>query len=296
MEIRVLRYFLESARLGNITRAAERLHVTQPTLSRQLKSLEEELGKKLFVRGSTRIHLTDEGRLLKERAEDILGMVDRMAAEFKERADFVGGDLHIGCAESQGIRYLAQAVHHLQQQYPRIRLHLHSGNAESVTGRLDRGLLEFAVIVRDVDVSRYNSLSIPYHDAWGVIMRQDDPMAEKTSISLDDLMAMPLICSREGLVADHPKWFGDRMDKLNVVATYNLLFNAAVMVREGIGYALSFDRLVDTGPQSGLCFRPLEPTLLAPMFLVWRKHQTFTVTGQLFLDEMRCRLEQDAGV
>lgn len=286
MEIRVLRYFLESARTGSITRAAERLHVTQPTLSRQLKGLEEELGKKLFVRGSASIRLTDEGRLLKERAEDILSMVDRTAAEFKALDDFAGGDLYIGCAESQGIRHLARVVHGLQAQYPRIRLHLHSGNASNVTERLDRGLLEFAVIVRDVDASRYNSLVIPHHDTWGLIMRQDDPMASKATVSLDDLMDMPLICSQEGMVADHPKWFGDRMDKLNIVATYNLLFNAAIMVHEEIGYALSFDQLVDTSPQSGLCFRPLEPTLLAPMYLIWRKHQTFTPVGQLFLEAL----------
>ncbi len=295
MEIRVLRYFLESARTGSITRAAERLHVTQPTLSRQLKGLEEELGKKLFVRGSTSIRLTDEGRLLKERAEDILSMVDLTAAEFKVLDDFAGGDLHIGCAESQGIRHLARAVHHLQQRYPRIRLHLHSGNAENVTERLDRGLLEFAVIVRDVDASRYNSLEIPHHDAWGLILRQDDPMAAKAAVRLEDLMAIPLICSRQSLESEYPKWFGDSMDKLNIVATYNLLFNAAVMVREGLGCALGFDHLVDTGPESGLCFRPLEPALLTPMHLVWRKHQTFTPAGQLLLDEMHHQFKTGQG-
>lgn len=297
MKIRVLRYFLETARLGSITRAAERLYVTQPTLSRQLKALEDELGKQLFERGSTSIRLTDEGRLLKERAEDILSMVDRTTAEFKALDDFTGGELYIGCAESQGIRYIARAVHHLQAQYPRIRLHLHSGNAENVCERLDRGLLEFAVIVRDVDVMRYNCIEIPHRDTWGLIMRQDDLLAEKTTITLDDLIGVPLICSREGMTAEHPKWFGDRMDQLNIVATYNLLFNAAIMVREGMGCALSFDQLVDTGIGSGLCFRPLEPTLLAPMYLIWRRHQTFTPVGQRFLDALKRQFEggiQDA--
>ena len=293
MEIRVLRYFLESAREGSITRAAERLHVTQPTLSRQLKALEEELGKKLFVRSSFSIHLTDEGRLLKERAEDILGMVDRTKAEFKRLDEFTGGDLYIGCAESVGLRHLASAVKTLQKQYPRIRLHLHSGNAEGVMERLDKGLLEFAIVVRDVDASRYNSLTFPHQDVWGLIMRQDNPLAAKQSVSLDDLFREPLLCSAQALVSDHPRWFGERLDELNIVGTYNLLFNAALMVREGLGSALSFDQIVDTGPKSGLCFRPVTPAMYSPMHLIWRKHQKFTPAGKLLLDELKRMFKVD---
>lgn len=287
MEIRVLRYFLEVAREGNITRAAARLHLTQPTLSRQLKALEEELGKKLFVRGSFNIRLTDEGRLLRERAEDILGMVDRTCAEFKAFDDVTGGDLYIGCAESFGIRYLANAVHSLQKKYPRIRLHLHSGNAEDVTGRLDRGLLEFAIIVREPDADRYDNLMIPHHDSWGIIMPYEHPLAEKERISLEDIKGIPLICSHQTMSADFRRWFGNDFDKLNIVATYNLMFNAIVMVKAGIGCAIGFDHLIETGPNSGLCTRPLNPPLYSPMHIIWRRHQTFTPVGKLLLETMK---------
>ena len=171
MEIRVLRYFLEMAREGNITRAAERLHVSQPTLSKQLKDLEGELGKKLFVRSNYSVKLTDEGMLLRKRAEDILDMVDKTADEFKALGEITGGDIRIGCAESDGVKYLARCVKSLQEQYPRIRLHLYSGNTEDVAERLDRGLLDFAVLAQEVDLSKYNYLEVPHSDRWGLVMR-----------------------------------------------------------------------------------------------------------------------------
>lgn len=287
MEIRVLRYFLEIAREGSVTRAAERLHVSQPTLSKQIKELEAELGKKLFIRSSFSVRLTEEGRLLRKRAEDILDMVGKTEAEFKALGEITGGDVRIGCAESDGMKYLAQRVKSLQEQYPRLRLHLYSGNTEDVEERLDRGLLDFAVIAQEVDLSKYNYLEFPAADTWGVVMRKDSPLAKKEAVRMKDLLNLPLICSRQGITEDYPKWFGEKVDTLNIVATFNLSYNAGVLVREGMGYLITFDKLVNTGSDSELCFRPLTPVLETKLYFVWKKYQVFTPAAELLLNEVR---------
>ncbi len=292
MEIRVLRYFLEIAREESITRAAERLHISQPTLSKQLKDLEEELGQKLFTRTNYSIRLTEAGMLLRKRAEDILDMVDKTTNEFQALEEDIGGDIHIGCAESDGIKYLARCLNTLHEINPNIRYHLHSGNTEDIAGRLDKGILDFAVIVQNVDLSKYNYLELPSTDIWGIIMRQDSPLANKTALQMEDLLGLPLICSRQGMAVDYPKFFGEKVDALNVVATFNLVYNAAILVREGLGYAFSFDKLVDTSPESGLCFRPLTPALETKMYVIWKKYQVFSPAAELLLKEMKERFSQ----
>lgn len=292
MEIRVLRYFLEVAREGSVTHAAERLHVSQPTLSKQIKELEAELGKKLFVRSSFSVRLTEEGMLLRKRAEDILDMIDKTEEEFKTLGEITGGDVRIGCAESDGMKYLARRLKCLQEQYPRLRLHLYSGNTEDVEGRLDRGLLDFAVIAQEVDLSKYNYLEFPAADTWGVVMRKDSPLAKKEAVRMKDLLNLPLICSRQGITEDYPKWFGEKVDTLNIVATFNLPYNAGILVREGIGYLITFDKLINTSTDSALCFRPLMPTLKTKLYFVWKKYQVFTPAAQLLLNEMREHLDR----
>ncbi len=287
MEIRVLRYFLEVAREGNITHAAERLHITQPTLSRQLKDLEAELGKKLFVRSSFSVRLTNEGMLLRKRAEDICEMVDKTEAEFKALDEITGGDIHIGCAESDGIKHLARQIKALQALHPGIRVHLYSGDTADLAQRLEQGLLDFAVIAQPVDLSKYNYLELPGADIWGVVMRKDAPLAQKASIRIEDLQDKPLITSRQGLREDIPKLFGEKVDSLNVVATLNLAYNGSVLAREGLGYVLTFDKLVDTSEQSELCFRPLAPTLETKLYIIWKKYQLFSPASQLLLERMR---------
>jgi len=289
MELRVLRYFLEVAREGSVTRAAERLHISQPTLSKQLKDLEGELGKKLFVRGSHDVKLTDEGMLLRKRAEDILNMADRTLNEFKSLGEFTGGDVWVGCAESDGIKHLARCYMALLERYPGLRLHLQSGNSADVTERLDRGLLDFAIIVHEVDLSKYNYLELPATDRYGVLMRKDSPLAEKEAVCVDDLLDLPLICSRQGLTEDYPKVFQEKMDALRVVATFNLAYNAGVLVREGVGYALTLDKLADTSAESDLTFRPLSPPLETQMYLIWKKYQVFSPAAQVLLEEVRGR-------
>lgn len=283
MEIRVLRYFLAVAREGSITHAAQRLHVSQPTLSKQLKELEGELGKKLFVRGSFSVRLTEEGMLLRKRAEDILDMVDKTEEEFKALGEVNGGDIHIGCAESENIKYLARCVKALQTRYPRVRVHLYSGDTEDLSERLDRGLLDFAVIAQAVDLSKYNYLEVPESDTWGVVMRKDAPLAAKESIYINDLLDLPLIVSRQGLREDIPKLFGEKVDQLRVTTTINLTYNGSVMVREGLGYLLSFDKLVNTGEESDLCFRPLSPRLETNLYIVWKKYQAFSPAADALL-------------
>lgn len=289
MEVRVLRYFLEVAREGSITHAAQRLHISQPTLSKQIKDLEAELGKKLFVRSSFSVRLTEEGMLLRKRAEDILDMVDKTQAEFLSMDEVNGGDIHIGCAESDNIKYLARCVKTLQRRYPRIRIHLYSGDTDDLSERLDRGLLDFAVIAQAVDLSKYNYLELPESDTWGVVMRKDAPLAKKESVCIDDLLDLPLIVSRQGLREDIPKLFGERTDRLHIAATLNLAYNGTVLAREGLGYVLTFDKLVDTSEQSELCFRPLSPRLETRLYVIWRKYQTFSPAAAAFL-----RVLQDA--
>jgi len=289
MELRILRYFLEVAREGSVTRAAERLHISQPTLSKQLKDLEGELDKKLFVRGSHDVKLTDEGMLLRKRAEDILNMVDKTLTEFKSLGEFTGGDVWVGCAESDGIKHLARCYMALLERYPGLRLHLQSGNSADVTERLDRGLLDFAIIVHEVDLSKYNYLALPVTDIYGVLMRKDSLLAGKEAICADDLLDLPLICSRQGILQDYPKVFQEKMDSLRIVATFNLAYNASVLVREGVGYALTFDKLADTSPESDLTFRPLIPPLETRMYMIWKKYQVFSPAAEVLLEEMRER-------
>lgn len=289
MELRVLRYFLEVAREESVTHAAQRLHVSQPTLSKQLKDLEGELGKKLFIRTNYSIRLTEAGMLLRKRAEDILDMVDKTAGEFRALEEDVGGDVHIGCAESDSIKYLARCLKELRQSHPRIRYHLHSGNTEDIAGRLDSGLFDFAFLVEPPNLSKYNYLEVPSADTWGVVMRKDDPLARKEQIQIDDLMGLDLICSEQAMQVDIPRWCGEKADLLSLTGTVNLVYNGAVFVREGLGCLLSFDKLADTGPDSELCFRPLVPALETKMYVVWKKYQMFSPAAEELLREMKAR-------
>lgn len=287
MEIRVLRYFLEIAREENMTRASERLHVSQPTLSKQMKDLEEELGKKLFRRGSASIHLTDEGMLLRKRAEDILSMVDKTTDEFRAMNEITGGDVYIGCAESHQIRYLAEIIRKFRERYPLLKYHILSGDTVQVAERLDRGLLDFAVIVEPPNLQKYNYIELPVADTWGVVMRKDCPLAKIQSVTVDDLIGYDLISSPQSLEADFPRWCGEKLDELNITGTVNLFYNGTVFVKAGNCLLLTFDRLADTGNESELCFRPLTPTLESKMFIIWKRYQVFSPIAELLIDEIR---------
>ena len=290
MEIRVLRYFLETAREGNMTRAAERLFISQPTMSKQLKELENELGAKLFIRSNYSIRLTEAGMLLRDRAEDILSLVDKTEAEFKSLEETNSGDIFVGAPESEAMSLFAEAVHTLQKDYPRIRCNIYSGNLSDVCERLDKGLLDFAIVMSYVDLSKYNYLELPMKDTWGILMRKDDPLAGKSSFAASDLDKLPLICSRQWIDQESPRWLGAAAKDMNIVATYNLVFNGSVMVRAGMGYAVVLDKLVNTGEESDLTFIPLSGVPQAEMYVIWRKYQTFTPIAYLLLQELKTRL------
>ena len=294
MEIRVLRYFLAIAREGSITNAANYLHVTQPTLSRQIKELEEEVGQKLFIRGSHNMKLTQEGFILRKRAEEIVSMVDKTEAEFRSMESTVAGDIYIGGGETRAISYIADVVRELREEYPDIKYHLHSGNEADVTERLDRGLIDFGILVQPADLTKYDCLHLPAEDIWGVVMRKDSPLAEKPSITRQDLRELPLILSRQAIAGrkeenEFINWFGSDFDKLNIVTTFNLMYNAAIMVEAGIGYAVGIDGITNTDVNSSLCFRPLEPRMTAGLDVIWKKYQVFTPAAELFLQRLQER-------
>lgn len=291
MEIRVLRYFLEIAREENMSRAAKRLHVSQPTLSKQMKELEGELGKKLFRRSSTSIHLTDEGMLLRKRAEDILDMVDKTADEFKSLGEITGGDVYIGCAESYQIRYLADIIKSFREQYPLFKYHILSGDTAQVAERLDRGLLDFAVIVEPPNLQKYNYIELPACDTWGVIMRKDSTLAAKAAITVDDLIGLPLLSSPQSIASDFPRWCGEKLDELTFVGTVNLYYNGSIFVRAGDAYLLTFDKLANMGNDSELCFRPLTPKLETKMYLIWKKYQVFSPIAERLLGEIKRKFD-----
>ena len=291
MEIRVLRYFLSIAKEGSITNAANFLHITQPTLSRQIRDLEKELGQKLFVRGSHSMTLTKEGIIFRKRAEEIISMVDKTEAEFKSMEADIAGDVYIGSGETDAIGLIAEVISELRTEYPNIHYHLYSGNAADVTERLDRGLLDFGILVQPADLAKYDCLHIPAIDTWGVIMRKDSPLAEKVHITKEDLLYLPLICSRQAISDNNSdneftRWFGPDFEKLNIVTTFNLIYNAAIMVDKGIGYAITIDKITNTSENSNLCFRPLKPELDSGLDMIWKKHQVFSSAAELFLERV----------
>ena len=275
-----------------MTRAAEALHVTQPTLSKQMQALEAELGKKLFRRHSFSIELTEEGMLLRRRAEDLLSMADKITAEFAAMDDIIGGNIYFGCAESWQIRHLARVIRHFKLQYPEFHYHITSGDTEQVTEKLDRGLLDFAIIVEEPDYEKYHVLRMPEGDRWGLVMRADNALARKSVIHADDLRGLPLFCSEQGWRNDLPRWCGDQMDELHLEGSFRLAYNGAVFAREGLGYLLTFGHLVDTSPESGLAFRPLDPPLETAMYLIWKKQQVFTPIAERFIAELQKSFRQ----
>ena len=284
MELRVLRYFLAVAREESITAAAQQLHVTQPTLSRQLMDLEEELGSPLFIRGNRKITLTEEGRFLRKRAQEIIDLTDKTQAEFNSVEDMITGNVHIGAGETQAIRLLAKAACRLGDEQPHIHYHLFSGNADDVMEKLDKGLLDFGIVIQPVDISKYDSLQLPYQDVWGVLMRRDAPLANKDYIEPADLKDLPLLCSRQSLLkSDLSDWYGSDFEQLNIIIRYNLIYNAALMVEEGLGYAITLDGLINTTGDSTLCFKPLAPKLTANLYLIWKKYQVFSKASEKFL-------------
>ncbi len=291
MDLRVLRYFLTVAREGSISRAADSLHVTQPTLSRQIKELENELDTQLLIRGNRNVMLTDEGMLLRKRAEEIINLVDKTESEFNTPDEIISGDIYIGGGETDAMRFIAKIAKKLQDDYPHVRYHLFSGNADDVAERLDNGLLDFGILIEPAEMKKYDYIRLPATATWGVLMRKDSVLASHDIICPDDLWNVPLLSSRQTLVSNEISgWIGKDLEKLNIVATYNLIYNASLMVEEGLGYALCLDKLVNTAENSILCFKPLQPKLEANLDIVWKKYQIFSSAAEEFLKRIQKEL------
>ena len=292
MELRVLRYFLAVAREQSITAAAETLHITQPTLSKQLRELEEELGKKLFTRGNRKITLTKEGMFLRKRAQEIVELADKTEADFAAGVGSVSGDIFIGSGETGAVRYLGRTLYKMRSIYPGVRFHLFSGNGEDVSDRLDKGLIDFALFVGMTDLKKYDYLKLPYHHRWGLILRKDDPLASHEAVTPEMLMNVPILCSRQALIQNELSgWLGRPFEELNPAGTYNLIYNAAIMVEEGLGCAVCIDKLLDTSGESAVCFRPFEPAIDAELFIAWKKYQFFSAAAGKFLEMLQQELD-----
>lgn len=288
MEIRVLRYFLAVAKAESISKAASLLNISQPTLSRQLMNMEEELGKSLFIRGNRKITLTEEGKFLRIRAQEIIDLIDKTQSEFNTSNEIISGDIYIGGGETDAIRLIAKCAHSLQKKYPNIRYHLFSGNGDDVTDKLDKGLIDFGIVIEPFDLSKYDFIRIPQKDTWGLLMKKESPLASKDFIEPSDLLNIPIITSSQRLVeSEISKWFGKDLSELNIVATYNLVYNASLLVDEGMGYALCLDKLINTTSDSNLCFRPLYPPLEASLNIIWKKYQVFSRASETFLRHLQ---------
>lgn len=295
MELRVLHYFLAVAREQSISAAAQSLHLSQPALSTQLKALEEELGKQLLIRkskGSRKVTLTEEGMILRKRAQEILSLVKRTQEEISSPDETIAGDVCIGAGETDIVRLFARAAQSLQRQHPDIHYHISSGNAEYVLEYLDKGLIDFGLLFGQVDLQKYEAIPLPVRDSWGVLMRRDAPLAQKETVCPADLWDQPLIISHQR--SDDRRlaqWMQRDLSQLHIVATYNLVFNASLLVDEGLGYALCFDKLINTRGSS-LCFRPFAPRLESPAYIIWKKYQVFSKAATAFLSCLKQLTEQ----
>lgn len=292
MEIRVLKYFLTVAEIGNITKAANSMHLTQPTLSRQLQDLEHELGQKLFIRGSKNITLTPEGMILRKRAQEIIELVEKTESEFTSIKDEVAGDIYIGAGETKTIKIIANIMKILQNNYPKIKFHIVSGDSEDLSEKLDKGILDFCIFIEPFIPEKYNYINLAEKDTWGILLRKDDPLTKKKNIKIEDIINLPILISRQAIKKNFKNnpiinWFGKDFDKLNIAGTYNLLYNAAVMTEEKIGYTLGLDRLIADTLNSPLEFRPLEPKLEVSVSIAWKKNQVFSKPAKLFLKELQ---------
>lgn len=293
MEIRVLKYFLAIAREENITRAAESLNITQPTLSRQLMQLEEELKVQLFIRSKSKIVLTDKGMLLRRRAEEIVGLAEKTENEFSNYEDIIAGEIFIGSGETNSMHSLAKVMKDFHDLYPQVQYNLYSANADDIKEKIDKGLIDIGLLTEPVDISKYDFVRLKKKEVWGVLMRKDDVLASKDYVTADDLIDKPLISSRRGMIQNEIfNWFGKNYDKLNIISTYNLVLNASVMVEEGLGYAFSLENLINVNDETNICFKPIFPKVETGTVIVWKKHQIFSSATTKFIEEIKSAFKE----
>lgn len=292
IETRLLQYFLAVAEEQSITKAAEYLHISQPTLSKQMMDLEEALGRQLLVRGRKKITLTEEGTFLRGRAQEIISLMYKTESAFRENEQSISGDVYIGCGEHRSTFSIMQIIRAIQEEYPDIRFHFFSNNADAIIERLDKGLLDMGFLLEPEITPRYDYKKLPLREAWGILMRKDSPLADVETISFAMLADLPLIIPSQTSNRGRMKaYFTEANVNPHVVSTYNLIYNAGLMVEAGIGYALCIDELINTAGNHPLTFRPLSPELYSDVYLFTKKYQVFSKAAKLFLS----RLETNIG-
>ena len=285
MELRVLRYFLMTAREENITRAAQLLHITQPTLSRQLMQLEEELGVKLFHRGKYNVSLTEEGMLLKRRAQELVSLSDKTVSEFSRKDEILSGEISIGCGEARSMSFLSDCIISFRKKHSLVQFDIYSAIADDIKERIEKGIIDIGLLVEPVDIGKYEFLRLPAKEKWGIWVRKDSELAGKDAVTPEDLSKVPLITARREAVKNEiASWFGDYYDELNIVAAYNLGINAITMVRQGVGAALAFDLGVS---YDDMCFIPLSPVRETGSVIVWTKNQVLPTAAKMFIEHIK---------
>lgn len=294
MDIKELRYFIAVAECGSISKAAEKLFTTQPNLSRQLMKLEEETGQKLLIRGNKKSELTEAGRLLYKRATEITELMDRTQSELRSDGDAVFGTVCIGGGESYAVGLIAKAAKEVSDMFPGIKFDFFSGDTDAVTEKLDKGLIDFGILIEPSNLEKYNSLRLPLTDKWGILMRKDSPLSEKEYITKEDLNGLPLLFSVHSFKKNNvTAWFCKDLDKLNVVATYNLIYNASLMVEQGMGYAVGLKGIINTSGDSTLCFRPFFPILETHLDVAWKKNGELSKASKIFLERLISDLSEN---
>ncbi len=283
MDLRLLEYFLAVAKVGNITKAAEQLHVTQPTISRQLMDLEEMLGTPLLTRGKRQVTLTDAGVLFQQRAQEIVDLMDKTERDLAEQRDLVGGTVSLGCVETCVSRMLPEVLKEFSARYPQVQYEIYSADGDDIREKLDRGELDFGVLVEPVEAAKYDCLRLPYWETWGVVMRKDDPLAEKQVLTAEDILPLTLILPRREIVQDNiASWFGAERSQLHIFGSHNLLNNAALLAEAGLGYVVCVGGAFEIRGGEHLCFRPIVPERTSGHVLAWKKNRVFHSAASRF--------------
>lgn len=287
MEIRILRYFLTVAREENITRAASILHITQPTLSRQLMQLEDELNTQLLIRGKNKITLTDAGMLLRRRAQEIIELTDKTEKEFLESDELIAGEIFVGAGEIKAMHQLGEFMIQFQRRFPQVQYHLYSGNADDVKQKVDQGFIDIGLLTEPVDIEKYDFVRLDYKEAWGIIAPKNSDIAKKEYVTPEDIKKLPLLIGHRLIIQNElAHWMGIDVSELHIVATYDLIYNAAILVEKGLGYALCLDKIVYMTNESMVKFIPLRPAYETGAVIVWKKHQVFSATATRFIQEL----------
>ena len=294
MEIRVLNYFLTVAREENITRASEVLYLTQPTLSRQLTQLEEELGTQLLIRGKRKVTLTEAGVLFKKRAEEIMEMIGKAEKELKEQDELINGKISIGSGEMEASKIFPSLFKNFNEKYPKVSYELYTGNADQIKEKIDQGLLDFGLLLEPVNIEKYDFIRLGVKEKWVALMKPDDPYAEKEFVTPWELSQKPLIMvKRAGVRNELANWFGDYYEKLSVFAEHNMTNHASILVEQGLGYALVLEGSVYFYDKNKICYKPLFPELTAGSVIVWKKNQVFSHTSKRFLEYIKNFIKED---